>query len=160
LSLLFSAQQNQLPQTHPSPSPFTLRRPVASVPASSQPSPQQSNLHSFWAIPSSTRQSSPASNCSSFSNNSPLMTSADHQFFEATNCEDCEVSLNPDNADAMDVDVMMDTDTYNGGLSHACSSCGKQVCHSCAVSNLGSERKCLMCAGKKWVGGIGWMNMG
>lgn len=79
-------------------------------------------------------------------------------FFQPSNCEDCEASLNPgDNTDAMDVDVMMDTDA-TAGINHACSTCGKQVCHSCAISNLGADRKCLRCAGKKqWVGGLGWM---
>jgi ArsR family metal-binding transcriptional regulator len=58
----------------------------------------------------------------------------------------------------MDVDMMMDIDMDSG--NHACTSCGKQVCHSCAVSNLGAERKCLNCAGRKKtrVGGIGWMD--
>ena len=60
----------------------------------------------------------------------------------------------------MDVDVMMDIDT--DGANSGCTSCGKRVCHGCAVSNLGAERKCLGCAGrireKKWVGGIGWVD--
>ena len=56
----------------------------------------------------------------------------------------------------MDVDII---DTAEGP-NHACTGCGKQVCHGCAVSNLGADRKCLTCAGKnKWVGGLGWMRM-
>ena len=58
-----------------------------------------------------------------------------------------------DDGDAMDVDMLMDIDTV-GGANHACSECGKIVCHSCAVSNLGAERKCLFCAGKKKCGGV------
>ena len=54
--------------------------------------------------------------------------------------------------------MMMDIDMAGDGGNHACTGCGRQVCHSCAVSNLGAERKCLLCAGKekKWVGGLGW----
>lgn len=64
----------------------------------------------------------------------------------------------------MDVDTIMDINMHGTGeTNHGCTSCGKQVCHSCAVSNLGMERKCLSCAGRerdgrKWVGGLGWMN--
>ena len=60
--------------------------------------------------------------------------------------------------DAVDVD-MMDIDVANGG-NYACEQCGKVVCHGCAVSNLGEQRRCLNCAGraeKKWVGGLGWI---
>lgn len=80
-------------------------------------------------------------------------------FFQATNCEDCDANLIPGNdGDAMDVDMMMNIDIAGDGGNHACSQCGRMVCHGCAVSNLGAERKCLLCAGKqkKWVGGIGW----
>ena len=48
---------------------------------------------------------------------------------------------------------MMDVDSTSGA-NHACSACGKVICHSCAVSNLGAERKCLLCAGKKKWGGV------
>jgi hypothetical protein len=54
--------------------------------------------------------------------------------------------------------MMMDIDM--NGSNHGCMNCGKQVCHSCAVSNLGAERMCLNCAGKKkaWSGvaQMGW----
>lgn len=29
-----------------------------------------------------------------------------------------------------------------------CGACGKCVCFSCSVSNLGEERRCLGCAGR------------
>lgn len=62
----------------------------------------------------------------------------------------------PTGDDSMDVD--MDVDVYGMGVDFGCSACGKQVCHQCAVSNLGSERMCLVCAGRKrWVGGLGWV---
>lgn len=59
-----------------------------------------------------------------------------------------------------DIDMTdMDVDVRIGGGDYACEACGKQVCGGCAVSNLGVERKCLMCAGKKtWVGGLGWVD--
>jgi hypothetical protein len=58
----------------------------------------------------------------------------------------------------MDVD-MMDVDMAMAGEGDlACSACGRMVCHSCAVSNLGADRKCLMCAGtKRGQGGPGWV---
>ena len=76
----------------------------------------------------------------------------------ATHCEDCDRPFKPVNDDdAMDVD--MDTNMYGGETESACITCGNQVCDSCAVSNLGAERQCLVCSGKKtWVGGIGWMD--
>lgn len=139
LSLLYSAQQNQS-QLH-APSPFQLQDPVSSLPSSNESS-QQSNLHSFWGIPSA-RQSSPSSNSSASSDTSV----ATPNLFQASNCEDCDASLNGCGDGSMDVDMMMDIDMDGG--NHACTSCGKQVCHSCAVSNLGAQRCCLNCAGKK-----------
>jgi hypothetical protein len=61
----------------------------------------------------------------------------------------------------MDVDIVMNTG-LGGNSGYACTACGKQVCHSCAISNLGADRRCLICAGQKRqerVGGLGWMNM-
>ena len=154
LSLLYSAQQTPQSQFQ-TPAPFQ-PQPVESLPASNQ-STQQSTLHSFWAIPSSLRQSSPSSNASS-SANTPSTTSAINAFFQATHCENCNSSLNPSvdaGGDAMDVDMMVDIDMDGG--SHRCTGCGKQVCQSCSVSNLGADKKCLHCAGPKaWIGGVGW----
>jgi len=153
LSLLFSAQQNPQSQ-HSSPPIFQSQPPVEFLPSSIHTS-QQSSLHSFWRIPSSGRQSSPSSNSSSSTNTPNIAPVMDT--FQATNCEDCDAALNPaDNGDAMDVDMMIDLDIPGG--NHACTSCGKQVCHSCSVSNLGAERKCLHCARQNIrVGGFGWM---
>lgn len=53
---------------------------------------------------------------------------------------------------------------------NTCSACSRAVCFSCSVSNLGEQRRCLLCAGRKvaggaagsaekkkqWVGGMGW----
>ncbi|CAG8949353.1 hypothetical protein HYFRA_00004979 [Hymenoscyphus fraxineus] len=153
LSLLFSAQQTPQSTFQQSTSHFNLPA-VESLPSTNQPA-QRSNLHSFWAIPGGPRQESPGSNFSS-STNTPMTSSANNMFFLSSNCEDCEASLSAeDSLDAMDVDMM---DSGNGE-DFACTSCRKMVCHGCAVSNLGAERKCLMCAGKKqWVGGLGWVD--
>lgn len=45
----------------------------------------------------------------------------------------------------------MDMDGYAFGWSPGdadcvCGACGKAVCAGCSVSNLGSERRCLVCA--------------
>ena len=61
----------------------------------------------------------------------------------------------------MDIDMAI-MDDGSRGASYACSECGKHVCHSCAVSNLGEGRRCLDCAGRgvgradKRGGGLGW----
>jgi hypothetical protein len=158
LNLLFSAQQNTQSQSHLQQqlqsSPFSSQAPVSSLPSSTQSSDHQSSLHSFWAI-SSARSSSPSSVNSSSSSLSNTPNTASHatSYFQPTNCEDCDTSLVSQNdGDSMDVDMMMDIDKVSGA-HHACSACGKMVCYSCAVSNLGAERKCLSCAGKKkWEG--------
>ena len=165
LSLLYSAQRNQQPVA-PMPAP-THRQPLAgtysqSFPTQALPASNQPSLHSFFAIPNShARHSSPSSessNASSYSG-TPIDNATMHSFFQATNCEDCDASLNTPDGDAMDVD-MMDIDVNANGGNYACESCGKNVCHGCAVSNLGEQRRCLHCAGKrggKLVGGFRWM---
>jgi hypothetical protein len=155
LSLLFSASQREKGQAQSHSSPFASQQPVSSLPSSMASSGQQSSLHQFWALPNA-RSSSPSSNSSSSSINTPIYT-PQLSYFQPTNCEDCDSSLT--SGDAGDVDMM---DVDGEGDNHACSSCGKVVCHSCAVSNLGAERKCLSCAGcgggegkkKKWEGGV------
>ncbi|KAG4439532.1 hypothetical protein IFR05_004972 [Cadophora sp. M221] len=167
LSLLFSgAQKPQQAAALPTSfrASFKAQEPVSSLPSSSQSgSNGQASLHSFWHGPmaSGARQSSPSSNYSNSSSNTPSSASQMNTF-PATNCEDCDASLGQEDADAMDVDMMMDIDMGGAG-NHACTACGKQVCHSCAVSNLGSERKCLNCAGRNKVttqvggGAFGWV---
>jgi len=158
LSLLFSAQNSRQSEI-PTPPLFHQQQqaPVTSLPNSNLSSikSQQSSLHSFWTLPSA-RQSSPSSNASSSGAPTPTIEMASP--FQASNCEDCDVSLNSRD-DSMDID-MMDIDISANGGNHSCSRCGKQVCSRCAVSNLGMERKCLGCAGKSgnrlmdW----GWMD--
>ncbi|KAH8588675.1 hypothetical protein B0O99DRAFT_355245 [Bisporella sp. PMI_857] len=156
LSLLFSAQQSTQSQSQPL-HLFRQQAPVSSLPTLAESKPQQASLHSFWAIPNA-RQLSPAStySTSSFSSTPTGSDNMMTQILETSNCEDCDASLNAEE-DSMDVD-MIDIDVSANGGNHACSSCGKQVCRNCAVSNLGAERKCLGCAGRrKWVGGVGWV---
>jgi len=139
LSILFSAQSN--PQASPTPS-------QAPAIVSSHVSTRQSSLHSFWTLParSSSCESASASGASS-----PTMN-----IYQATNCEDCNTSFVPIGGNEMDVDM---DNTYGSGSDHACSACSKQVCDQCSVSNLGSQRQCLICAGKRrWVGGLGWVD--
>jgi hypothetical protein len=142
LSLLFSAQKN--PQT----APLQIHAPAPVAP--SNESNHQSSLHSFWSLPA--RQSSCNSSNSSTTSTSPT------NYFQVTNCEDCHASLNSTDGDSMDIDI--DIDTNGSSLNHGCSACSRQVCYHCAVSNLGGQRHCLMCAGKtkRWEGGIGWVD--
>lgn len=84
-----------------------------------------------------------------------------NELFQATNCEDCDAPFRlQDSSDAIDMDVdMIDYTEVGEAGSRACTSCGKQVCRSCAVSNLGMERKCLNCAGRANArGGTRWMD--
>jgi hypothetical protein len=77
-------------------------------------------------------------------------------YFKVSHCEDCVTPLDGEGGgDSMDVDMMID-DSTDGG-NYGCTNCGKQVCHSCAVSNLGAQRMCLNCAGRSNVriGGFG-----
>lgn len=165
LSILYSAQQPSNINTNcmPPPSPSAIS-PRTIIPHPPNNAPHQASLHTFWQLPSN-RQISPSSDSSYTSSTSVSPKTITHPHLIPTNCEDCDASLaNMDGGDEMDVDTIMDIDMYGAGeTNHACTNCGKQVCHSCAVSNLGVERKCLTCAGSnrnesKWVGGLGWMN--
>ncbi|KAG4031260.1 hypothetical protein MFRU_009g00510 [Monilinia fructicola] len=165
LSLLYSAQQPSNINTSCMPplSPSAIS-PRTIIPHPANNTAHQASLHSFWQLPSN-RQVSPGSDSSYTSSTSVSPKTTTHPHLIPTNCEDCDASLaNRESGDEMDVDTMMDIDMYGAGeANHACTSCGKQVCHSCAVSNLGMDRKCLVCAGrdrngKRWVGGLGWMD--
>lgn len=139
LSLLFSAQK----QPHIDPLP-----PNPMAVASTNPRPtdstHQSSLHAFWALPS--QNSSGASTPSSPPVNIRLQTK----------CEDCDVDLSTNDDNSMDLDF----DLCNSSAEFGCSACGKQVCNSCSISNLGAERQCLLCAGKRrWIGGLGVRDM-
>ncbi|KAI1774585.1 hypothetical protein F4818DRAFT_66408 [Hypoxylon cercidicola] len=105
-----------------------------------QPQPQesQSSLHSFWKLPKAADVSANA-----------VLTAIDLP----TSCEDCGHALRGGygEGDSMDVDGFS-TDAETG-----CVTCGKHVCSHCSITNLGDQRRCLICAGKKvWIGGLGW----
>ncbi|KAI6350070.1 hypothetical protein MCOR25_010606 [Pyricularia grisea] len=105
------------------------------------PATRQTSLHSFWNLP---RTSSKATAMiSSLSPSTDLGSSS---------CEDCGSRLRSD-------DGMMDVDDDGCGSAEGCScnACGKVVCFSCSVGNLGEHRRCLMCAGRgNGTSRLGW----
>jgi hypothetical protein len=117
--------------------------------------PQQRSLHSFWNLPgpSSSTSSLASSPSSSAATSPPSPALAPRSIL--TNCEDCGAGLG-----GGDDDVMMDADDHGPGLEEdqTCGACGKTVCFSCSISNLGEHRRCLACAGPKGAaGGSVWM---
>ncbi|KAK4084605.1 uncharacterized protein Triagg1_1085 [Trichoderma aggressivum f. europaeum] len=142
LDLLYSAQQR--PQGHQQPQDAVIvaqseseRQPAANANSNGQ---HQQSLHKFWDI-----GSEPSSGTSSPGIANPCAP--------PTNCDDCGAAL-AGSDDDMDVDGGSAQDT-------ACGACGKHVCFSCSVSNLGEQKRCLQCAGRRvWIGGIGWTNAG
>ncbi len=67
----------------------------------------------------------------------------------SSSCEDCGAGLR-DGGD--DDDMMVDVDGLGGGMEdYSCGACGKTVCFSCSVSNMGANRRCLVCAGRSVV---------
>lgn len=157
LQMLYRAQQRpQQPQHVFSPPPDASSSitpsPVPSVqphsPAAPAPAQSQRSLHSFWNIPSS-HQSPPVPALSSV-----LGPSVDAIVDPPTTCDDCGVELGGEDAA---VDDGYGFETYIS----SCSLCCRAVCFSCSVSNLGEQRRCLVCAGKedrqkRCVGTSGW----
>ncbi|KND90982.1 hypothetical protein TOPH_04309 [Tolypocladium ophioglossoides CBS 100239] len=142
LSLLYSAQQQQQ-QPHASPVQQLPTSPFPSLPQATATAANQQSLHRFWNI-----NSAPSLASSTPGAEQPMVVAP-------TSCEDCGASLGGGNGDEMELDG-------GSGLGNtACGACGKHVCFSCSVSNLGEEKRCLQCAGRRvWVGGIGWTNAG
>ena len=141
LSMLYSAQKSQQPSHTPPQIPHTLINTNNAI--------QQTSLHLFWSLPSRT------SSCASSDTGASSPSLA--VIYQAANCGDCETPLVSADGDAMDID--MDIDVQGTALDYTCSKCQKLVCHRCAISNLGADRRCLMCAGRRtWVGGIGWID--
>ena len=114
---------------------------------------QQRSLHSFWNLPPGPASSASSLALSPAPSNVSSPSPAVAPQSVATNCEDCGVGLGDS-----DGDVMMDVDGYALGLEdRACGACGKAVCFSCSVSNLGEHRRCLSCAGPRGgVAGSSW----
>lgn len=143
LSLLYSAQQQQQQQPHASPVQQLPVSPFPPLQQATAATANQQSLHRFWNI-----NSAPSSASSAPGAEQPMAAAP-------TSCEDCGAGLGGGTGDEMELD---------GGLglgNTACGACGKHVCFSCSVSNLGEEKRCLQCAGRRvWVGGIGWTNAG
>lgn len=104
---------------------------------------RQTSLHSFWKLP---RQSQVAARAQAQAQALPPVAP------QTTGCEDCGRDLQGEDGDAMEME--MDGDGRCG-----CSVCGKTVCFSCSVGNLGANRECLACAGRavgpsRWGGGL------
>ncbi|GAW25753.1 putative orf21 protein [Rosellinia necatrix] len=134
LNILYTAQRQQ---------PHALARemrtvhqqqhdvPVAAQPGPSSASPcQQTDLHSFWNLPS--RPSAP-----------PVAYLPPSGIDIPSECEDCGRRFGGDDDDG---DGMVDMD-MSGTEGTSCVACGKHVCPSCSITNLGEQRRCLGCAG-------------
>ncbi|KAK6949385.1 hypothetical protein Daesc_009460 [Daldinia eschscholtzii] len=141
LNMLYTAQKQHL--AHQQISPF------ANLTIQPQPHPAQmpsqgaqASLHNFWKLPNAA----PASSTST-------PPTVDHLVYDSpTNCDDCGETLYEGvSEDSMDVDG------FCSEVDTSCGGCGKHVCSHCSITNLGEQRKCLICAGRKvWVGGLGW----
>lgn len=153
LQLLYRAQQRPQEPRHglPPQPPASSPNPPSPIPAVqphsplSAPAQSQRSLHSFWSIPSSRQPPEPALSSS---------PSVEDMVDQPTACGDCGVELGGEDAA---VDDGYGFETYIS----SCSLCDKAVCFSCSVSNLGEQRRCLVCAGKddrqkRWVGTNGW----
>ncbi|KAI0531761.1 hypothetical protein GGR58DRAFT_492505 [Xylaria digitata] len=127
LNMLYAAQRRQTHGTCTA-NQQQQHTPITVQPGSSSPSPHQTNLHSFWNLPS--RPSAPPAACL------PL-TTAD----TPTECEDCGQGLGGD-----DDGTMMDLDDMSSTGGTSCGACGKHVCSHCSITNLGERRRCLGCA--------------
>jgi len=139
--MLYNAQKHQPHDNdhHMQTEPMQVQSAVVQQPEHHQQA--QPSLHSFWKLPNANITS-------------PLFDTlptsvATPSIDVPTDCEDCGQALH----DAMDGDAMDVDDNADVG----CGSCGKHVCSHCSITNMGEQRRCLGCAGKKtWVGGIGW----
>ncbi|KAK4136256.1 hypothetical protein BT67DRAFT_440409 [Trichocladium antarcticum] len=142
LDLLYSAQHRpHQPDDTQSPTTASIIAPSRGHAQTHHAVGRQRSLHSFWNLPRSTASSStstlsPASSAASFPSPSLAPQSI------STHCEDCGVGLG-----GSEDDVMMDVDGYSlSREDQICGACGKTVCFSCSISNLGEHRRCLACA--------------
>ncbi|KAG6056934.1 hypothetical protein E4U17_001825 [Claviceps sp. LM77 group G4] len=103
---------------------------------------QQQSLHRFWSIPSAPVSSPSVASSPGFCPQSSMPV-------PPCSCEDCGAGPS---SNCGDPGVYLDT--MATGIS-ACGACGKHICFSCSVSNLGEEVRCLRCAGRRTKGGRG-----
>ncbi|QUC17352.1 uncharacterized protein UV8b_01593 [Ustilaginoidea virens] len=142
LDLLYSAQQRHHQHTRrdaraPSPSPSPLPLPPDRARAHPHAPSRQGSLHSFWDI-----ASSPAAgpSCLLAERSGPCLPC----LVAPASCEDCGAGLDGAEPESL-----------------PCGACGKCVCFSCSVSDLGERKRCLQCAGRKpWTGGFGCAGAG
>ncbi|KAK3989695.1 hypothetical protein QBC44DRAFT_326966 [Cladorrhinum sp. PSN332] len=162
LNLLYSAQQqhnqpsNLTPEISVTPTPVAPQTPLRTTQTSG---PQQRSLHSFWNLPSSSSSSVNSSPSRNASSPPPAPMAVQQVSNDLTACEDCGACLRATNNES-DGDIMMDVDMDIDGSGNACGACGKAVCFGCSVSNLGENRRCLVCAGREGEtrnGSGGWM---
>ncbi|RYC55675.1 hypothetical protein CHU98_g10535 [Xylaria longipes] len=129
LNMLYAAQRQQNP---PQANDTRTIHQQHHVPVAAQPEPlsssHQTDLHSFWNLPSRPSALPPA--CLP-----PTTTET------PTECEDCGQSFGGDG------DGTMDVDDGSGVEGTSCGACGKHVCSHCSITNIGEQRRCLGCAG-------------
>ncbi|KAK4097101.1 hypothetical protein N658DRAFT_434764 [Parathielavia hyrcaniae] len=140
LDVLYSAQRRPH-ELHPTPSqstptPNTEMRIPLSGQSHHHTGSQQRSLQSFWNIPRGSPASSSTGSLASSPASCPSPSSPATLLSLPTHCEDCGVGLGGDGDDG----TMIDIDSHG-------VVCGKSVCFSCSISNLGEHRRCLACAG-------------
>ncbi|RYP24426.1 hypothetical protein DL767_008596 [Monosporascus sp. MG133] len=154
LNMLYSAAQKPKQQQQQQQWPEEATTQVQAQPenprdsGSGNGSGQQTSLHSFWKLP-------PTSAAASSASPPPL----DRAIYAPTSCEDCGQTLGGEDGDGDSMDI----DGLDGGEQTSCRACGKHVCSHCSITNLGEQRRCLKCAGKKvgaGVAGLGWTASG
>ena len=147
LNLLFSAQQHNQQQDAQGLNPNQMPEAATPTPSETQDNNHHTNhqrsLHSFWKLPPSLAVPK------------IMETAPPPPISRSSSCEDCGAGLGDGD------DMMMDIDGGLAGEDHSCGACGKTVCFSCSVSNLGENRRCLVCAGRSvGVAEIGWKTAG
>ncbi|KAI0380186.1 hypothetical protein F5Y04DRAFT_257631 [Hypomontagnella monticulosa] len=142
LNMLYTAQKQHIAHQHHSQFANLATQPRPQ-PASTASQGAQASLHSFWKLPNTATPSSTFA-----------QPSIDRLVYDGpSNCEDCGQALAGGSGD----EDSMDVDSFSAEGETSCGACGKHVCSHCSITNMGEQRRCLICAGKKvWVGGLGW----
>ncbi|KAB5578119.1 hypothetical protein GE09DRAFT_540897 [Coniochaeta sp. 2T2.1] len=162
LNLLYSAQQQQ--HHHHNPAAQSSQHPEqhlsssSTIPSQPQPPSSSSNqrsLHAYFNIPTPSPSSCADANLLP----PPIEKAALALANTHPECEDCGTRI-PTTED----EGMMDIDGYQDaaalGEAGRCVACAKVVCGGCSVSNMGAERRCLVCAGRDRRDVRGWERRG
>ncbi|KAK0714266.1 hypothetical protein B0T21DRAFT_375511 [Apiosordaria backusii] len=166
LHLLYSAQQQQQHQLQaPWPPQVQVTEPTpAPVTSQTHSEQHQRSLHSFWKLPTRIAAAPSSSQSSLASSPSPAVMPTSFPVIASTTCDDCGTGLVGSGTGGDQDEMMMDVDGVVEAGEHMCGACGKTVCFSCSVSNLGEHRRCLACAGRRdwgaanksgWTQGVG-----